>query len=122
MVPMRGAPRARPWEPRSCSLVLLSAVIALAFATGVFLVPHSPVETLVYDVILFNVVPLPAIVLCLRAARRVLEERFVWWGAAAAWALNLSGNLLYGLVVAPLDPQPFPSLADGFWVATYAAL
>jgi diguanylate cyclase (GGDEF)-like protein len=119
---MRGAPRARPWEPRSCSLVLLSAVIALAFATGVFLVPHSPVETLVYDVFLFNVVPLPAIALCLHAARRVPEERFVWWGAAAAWVLNVCGNLVYGLVVAPLEPTPFPSVADAFWVATYAAL
>jgi diguanylate cyclase len=113
--------RTRWWEVRSRTLVLLTAVIALGFAAGVPLVPHSPVELLVFDVVLFNAAPLLAAVLCLRAARRVPEERLVWWGAAAACILNLAGALVYALAVAPLPEEPFPSVADVFWLAAYPA-
>ena len=113
--------RTRWWGVRSRTIVLLTAVIALGFAVGVPLVPHSPVELLVFDVVLFNAAPLLAAVLCLRAARRVPEERLVWWGAAAAAILNVAGALVYALAVAPLPEEPFPSIADVFWLAAYPA-
>jgi hypothetical protein len=106
---------------QSRTLVGLTAVIALGFAVGVPLVPHSPVELVVFDVVLFNAAPLLAAVLCLRAARRVPEERMVWWGAAAACVLNVAGALVYALAIAPLAEEPFPSLADVFWLAAYPA-
>ena len=114
--------RTRRWEPRSRTLVLLTAAIALGFAFGVPLVPHSPAEVVVFDVVLLNAAPVVASVLCLRAARRVPQERLVWWGAAAASLLNVVGSLVYGVAVAPLAEQPFPSVADVFWLASYPAL
>jgi diguanylate cyclase len=118
---MPAEPRKRWWRPRSRTLVLLTTVIALGFAVGVPLVPHSSGEALVFDVALFNAAPLLAAVLCLRAARRVPEERLVWWGAAAACVLNVAGALVYALAVAPLPEEPFPSVADVFWLAAYPA-
>ena len=122
MPPMPSEPRTRWWGARPPALVLLTAVIALGFAAGVPLVPHSPVELLVFDVVLLNAAPLVASVVCLRAARRVPEERLVWWGAAVASVLNVIGNLVYALAVAPLAEEPFPSVADAFWLAGYPAL
>ena len=87
-------------------LVGLTAVIALGFAVGVPLVPHSPVQLVVFDVVLFNAAPLLAAVLCLRAARRVPEERMVWWGAAAALVLNVAGALVYAF----RRPNPYPRI------------
>jgi hypothetical protein len=113
--------RARWSVAQSRMLVGLTAVIALGFAVGVPFVPHSPVELVVFDVVLFNAAPLLAALLCLRAARRVPEERMVWWGAATALVLNVAGALVYALAVAPLAEEPFPSVADVFWLAAYPA-
>jgi diguanylate cyclase (GGDEF)-like protein len=119
---MPSEPRTRWWEACPPTLVVVTAVIALGFATGVPLAPHSPAEVIAFDVVLLNAAPLVASVLCLRAARRVPEERLVWWGAAAASVLNVLGNLVYALAVAPLAEEPFPSVADAFWLAAYPAL
>ena len=52
------------------------------FATGGPLVPHSRHRAVIFDLVLYNVAPLVASAACLGAARRVPEERLVWWGAA----------------------------------------
>ncbi|TFV79171.1 sensor domain-containing diguanylate cyclase [Blastococcus sp. CT_GayMR19] len=122
MVSMAPERQTRWWDARPRLLVLLTASIALGFAIGVPLVPHSPVEMVVFDVVLLNAAPLVASLLCLRAARRVPQERLIWWGAAAASVLNVVGSLVYALAVAPLPEQPFPSVADVFWLASYPAL
>jgi diguanylate cyclase (GGDEF)-like protein len=106
----------RWWRARPPALVLVTLGIALGFATGVPLAPHSPAEVIFFDVVLLNAAPLVASVACLRAARRVPEERLVWWGAAVA------SVLVYALAVAPLAKEPFPSVADAFWLASYPAV
>ena len=103
-------------------LVLLTGVVALGFAAGVPLVPHSPAEVVVFDVVLLNLAPVLASVVCLQAARRVPAERLVWWGGAVASLLNVVGNLVYAVAVAPLATEPFPSVADAFWLASYPAV
>jgi diguanylate cyclase (GGDEF)-like protein len=103
-------------------LVLLTGVVALGFAAGVPLVPHSPAEVVVFDVVLLNLAPVLASVVCLQAARRVPAERLVWWGGAVASLLNVVGNLVYALAVAPVATEPFPSVADAFWLASYPAV
>jgi diguanylate cyclase len=122
MAPLPTEPRNRWWGARPPALVLVTAVIAVGFATGIPLVPHSAAEVVAYDVVLLNAAPLVASVACLRAARRVPGERLVWWGAAVASVLNVVGNLVYALAVAPLPEEPFPSVADAFWLASYPAL
>ena len=122
MAPTPRERRTRWWEARPQALVLATAVIALGFATGVPLVPHSPAESVIFDLVLLNVAPLVASVACLAAARRVPEERIVWWSAAVATVLNVLGNLVYAVAVAPQAPPPFPSVADGLWLAAYPPL
>jgi diguanylate cyclase len=114
--------RRRWWQVRPRTLVLATAVIALGFAAGVPLVPHSPTEAVIFDLLLLNAAPLVASVACLGAARRVPQERIVWWGAAASTVLNVLGNLVYAVAVAPLPAPPFPSVADALWLASYPPL
>ena len=89
----------------------------MLFATGIGRVPHSPVEAVVYDLVLYDVVPLGAAGLCWRAARRVPAERIAWLTLGAAWAASVVGNVLFALQ--PVRPPAFPSLADLAYLATY---
>src|SRR5687767_11586207 len=82
-------------------LALGTVAAGALFATGVGSVPHSPVQSLVYDLVLFNVVPLGAAALCWRAGGRVRAERLAWRAIAAAWALSVVGNLLFALDASP---------------------
>jgi diguanylate cyclase (GGDEF)-like protein len=120
MVP--GEPRKCWWAPRSRTLLLTTATIALAFAAGIPLRPHSAVEVVLFDLVLLNAAPVVASVLCLRAARRMPGERLIWRAAAAGSLLNVAGNLVYALAVAPLPDEPFPSVADALWLSSYPAL
>ena len=97
--------------------LLVTGGLAIAFATGTASVPHSPVATIVYDLLLYNLVPLGAAVVCLTAARRVPLERAVWTVAAAAWILSVVGNLLYS--VAPTNASTFPTWGDACYLAAY---
>lgn len=92
---------------RSDRLIALGTAGAGAlFATGVGSVPHSLVEFLVYDLVLFNAVPLGAAALCWRAGRRVRAERVAWRAVGAAWALSVVGNLLFATAPSPGAPSP----------------
>ena len=59
-----GGPPTRWWRARPSALVVLTAAIGLGFAAGVPLAPHSPVESVVFDVVLLNAAPLVASLLC----------------------------------------------------------
>jgi diguanylate cyclase (GGDEF)-like protein len=90
-------------------------VLAALFVTGVAGTPHSPAETLIYDVVLFNAVPLAAAAVCLQAARRVPAERVPWLALCVAWLLSVAGNLCFSFS----SPSSFPSAADLFYLAAY---
>jgi diguanylate cyclase (GGDEF)-like protein len=108
----RPRPRRRDWL-----IAAWTVAAAVLFATGVGRVPHTPLGSLVYDVVLFNVVPLGAAALCFRAGRRVPAERVAWWAIGAGWASSIVANLLLLLVPAPADS--FPSLPDLAYLAAY---
>lgn len=112
MVP--GTPRRR-WAPESRGLLLVTYGLAALFAIGVAGVPHSPAEALVYDVFLFNAVPLAAAAVALGAARRVPAERLPWRALALTWLLSVVGNLVFSFTATPT----FPSPADLCYLATY---
>ena len=121
MAPMPSEPRIRWWRARPPALVLVTLGISWDLRSA-FPVPHSPAQVVLFDVVLLNAAPLVASVVCLQAARRVPEERLVWWAAAVASVLNVIGNLVYALAVAPLANEPFLSVADAFWLASYPAV
>jgi diguanylate cyclase (GGDEF)-like protein len=111
------APRRRPLSSRTVLLATLGA--AALFTTGVGALPHRGLTSVVYDLVLFNLVYLGAAVLSWRAARRVRQERITWAVAALTWLLSAVGNLLYPLTFEPGTVPSFPSPADLCWLATY---
>ncbi|MCV2491295.1 EAL domain-containing protein [Geodermatophilus sp. YIM 151500] len=102
-------------------LTASGAALAL-FATGVGPRPEGEPWATGYDVVLYNAVSLAAMAVCVLAARRGAPERTAWLALASGLALNVIGNLTYSLVVARMDPEPFPSVADVFYLAYYLPL
>ena len=71
-----------------------------------------------YDVVLYNGVFLCAAGLCWQARGSAAGRRPL----AAALLLNVVGNVVYTTVVARLDPEPYPSIADVFYLSFYPLL
>ena len=104
-------------------MALAVTVTALAlFATGVGPRPDGAFWTTAYDLVLYNVVYAGAAGVCFLAARRPGPDRLAWCALAAAVTLGLVGNLVYTLVVARMDEEPFPSIADAFYLGYYLPL
>ena len=77
-----------------------------------------PAPTCVYDVGLYNVVYLAAAGLCWRGRRSGSGLRAL----TAALLLNVLGNAVYSIVIARMDPEPYPSIADVFYLGFYPLL
>ena len=91
----------------------LLLVALLGAASGALVRPGGAAWGYVYDVGLYNAVYLSGALLCWRAGRRAL---------GAALLVNVCGNALYSLVVVRMDPEPYPSVADVFYLSTYLLL
>ena len=108
------------WPTRAPLLVTL---VSLAlFATGVGSRPDGAAWDVGYDLVLYNLVCLGAAGVCVQGARRSPTERLAWWAMTVALLVNVVGNLVYSLVIAPMDPEPYPSVADVFYLACYLPL
>jgi diguanylate cyclase (GGDEF)-like protein len=102
---------------------LTFTVVSLAlFATGVVSRPAGEVWATVYDLVLYNAVYAGAALVCLGAVRRSRTDRVAWASLAIAVLLGLVGNLVYTLMIATLADEPFPSVADLFYIAYYLPL
>ena len=102
---------------------LAVTVTALAlFATGVGPRPDGAFWTDAYDLVLYNAVYLGAAWVCFLAARRSGPDRLAWAALATAITLGAVGNLVYTLVIARMDVEPFPSIADLFYLGYYLPL
>ncbi len=92
------------------------------FATGVGPRPDGEVWAATYDLGLYNAIYLLGALVCLGAARRDRADRLAWCAMAVAMVFGAVGNLVYSLVVARMDPEPFPSVADAFYLGYYLPL
>jgi EAL domain-containing protein (putative c-di-GMP-specific phosphodiesterase class I)/GGDEF domain-containing protein len=111
------------WIPAPSRRALTVTLVALAlFTTGVWGRPDGDLWDVVYDLVLYNAVYLGAAVVCAAAARRGRTERLAWLAMAVAFLLGVTGNVVYTTVVATLPVEPFPSVADAFYVAYYPPL
>ncbi|KQS66333.1 hypothetical protein ASG41_13570 [Modestobacter sp. Leaf380] len=59
---------------------------------------------------------------CLVAARREPGERLVWWAVAATFAVNVVGSGWSAALSLQTGRDPFPSVADAWWLAAYPFL
>ena len=114
MSPARSAVRTASLDRWLATATVAAAVL---FATGIWRIPHSPADAVVYDLVLYNVVPLGAAALCRRAGRRVPVERAAWLTLGGAWASSVVGNALFAFQ--PVRPPVFPSPAGLAYLATY---
>jgi diguanylate cyclase (GGDEF)-like protein len=107
-----------------CSRLLLVLTVASLglFATGIGARPAGAAWTVVYDLVLYNAVYLGAALVCAGAARRARADRVAWASLAVAILLGVIGNLVYTLVIARMEEEPFPSVADLFYIAYYLPL
>ncbi|MCF6745548.1 EAL domain-containing protein [Blastococcus sp. KM273128] len=107
------------WSRAALGVTLLCLGL---FATGVGPRPAGEVWALVYDLGFYNAVYAGAALVCLLTVRRSRADRLAWSALAVAILLGLVGNLVYSLVIAPLDEEPFPSVADLFYLGYYVPL
>ncbi len=117
-------PGTRTTSRRSRSRLALTLTLAALglFATGVGPRPQGEAWTVLYDLVLYNAVYVLAAWVCLEAAGRSRLERTAWAAMAVALLLGVVGNLLYTLVISEMDPEPFPSIADAFYLGYYLPL
>jgi diguanylate cyclase (GGDEF)-like protein len=111
-----------PGERASRAGLGIAVVAFVAFATGIVDRPDGEGWATVYDLALYNTVSVAAAAVCWLASRRLAAERVAWLAVAAALLLSACGDVVYTLVISRLPEEPFPSLADAFWLAFYPAL
>jgi diguanylate cyclase (GGDEF)-like protein len=58
-------------------------------------------------------------VVCFLRARKAVAYRSSWYVLAAGLGFYGFGNIYWTIFVRPLSTQPFPSVADGFWLSFY---
>jgi diguanylate cyclase (GGDEF)-like protein len=114
-------PRSRSTPVSRLALTGTLAALGL-FATGVGPRPAGETWAAVFDLGLYNAVYVGAALVCLTVARRSRVDRVAWSALAIAILLGVAGNLVYTLVIAPMADEPFPSVADLFYLAYYLPL
>ncbi|WP_245821049.1 putative bifunctional diguanylate cyclase/phosphodiesterase [Geodermatophilus pulveris] len=112
---------ARATAPSRHALALTLAALAV-FATGAWGRPDGEGWAVAYDLVLYNAVYVGAALVCALAALRAEGDRLAWWSMTVALLLGVAGNLVYSLVVARMAEEPFPSIADAFYLGFYVPL
>ncbi|MDP9434085.1 MAG: EAL domain-containing protein [Actinomycetota bacterium] len=106
-------------RPSSWAWLLLGVLAAFVVSTlpGV---RAQPGYSTAWDGVVNNVLYAAAPVLCWHRARRPTRSRSrAWFALAAGLALYAAGNIYWTIAIRPLDPAPFPTLADVGYLAFY---
>src|SRR4051794_15910216 len=107
-----------PRSDRAFHLVAGLVVAAFVVSTIPGVRTH-PGYNLYLDGLLNNIAYTVAPVLCFLRARRASNARASWYILSVALALYGGGNVYWTVLIRPLDPEPFPSLADALWLSFY---
>jgi diguanylate cyclase (GGDEF)-like protein len=101
------------------SLLSIAGFCFAAFAVSTF--PGFPRENgaWIYDGVLYCGVGFAAAGACLIRARRSPGERLAWILLAIGVTASTFGDMIWSVWIAELDPAPWPSVADGFYIAFY---
>ena len=107
-----------PWREMPVPVRALFAVLAVFLAIVVIHdgTPWLDVLEPVYEDI-YNAVLVGSAVLCLARAAVRPGERLAWTLIGVALALWAAGNLVWLYALSDLDEAPYPSVADGLWLA-----
>src|SRR5262245_20285995 len=103
------------------ALAALAGLVLCGYVAAV-LVGRPPAERVALSHWMVAIVELLAVALFALRAAWVREDAWPWAVLGVATAFTLAGWLMYWGVVQGLDPQPFPSIADGFWLWGYVLM
>jgi diguanylate cyclase len=109
-------PRNRGGRWLTAFAVLALAVFVVSTVPGV---RPKPGYNLVLDGFLNNLVYALAPAVCFVRARKATTFRPSWFILAIGLALYGAGNIYWTIAIRPLNPEPFPSIADALWLSFY---
>ena len=104
-------------------VVVFYVVLALVYA--VFVVSTIPGVrpkagyNLLLDGFLNNLAYMLSAMLCLVRARDASTFRSAWRVLGVGLTIYGLGNIFWTIFIRPLNPQPFPTVADGLWLSFY---
>ena len=78
-----------------------------------------PGYNLLLDGWLNNIAYMLSPLICLARSRRASSFRRSWLILSAGLTLYGLGNVYWTIFIRPLDPEPFPSVADALWLSFY---
>jgi diguanylate cyclase len=99
-----------------------TATVVASGAYLISLVPgvrSGPDASTVWDVGVYTVVPLLAAVSCFARSLRIRRDRVAWLSVGAGLTSYAAGTLVFNAVLLPAGDPPYPSVADGLWLALY---
>jgi diguanylate cyclase len=105
---------------RGRALTIVALVVLGAFVVSTIPgVRPKPGYNLVLDGFLNNLVYALAPAVCFVRARRATTFRPSWYILSLGLALYGAGNIYWTIALRPLDPEPFPSIADALFLSFY---
>jgi diguanylate cyclase (GGDEF)-like protein len=105
---------------RATAFYLVVGAVYVVFAVSTLPgVRTTPGYNLLLDGWLNNVAYMLSPVVCMVRSRRSTTFQRSWRILAVGLALYGLGNVYWTIFVRPLDPEPFPSPADGLWLSFY---
>ena len=95
------------------------ASTVLLYGIDILFHPVSPALSELFQKFAASALFFGAAALCLGRGQRSREERSVWWLFALAMLLWGTGAVYFWTAVWGREVIPYPSIADGFWLAFY---
>ena len=95
------------------------AATVLLYGVDILFSPVSPALSELFQKFAASALFFGAAALCLVKGRRSREERSVWWLFALAMLLWGTGSVYFSIALWDREVVPYPSIADGFWLAFY---
>jgi two-component system cell cycle sensor histidine kinase/response regulator CckA len=102
-------------------LVIGGLIWLVGYAVATALVRGEHTAMILSDVVYPVPVALAAGLMIWAAVRAPYGQRALWWLLAVSMVCWLGGELTWAVLELGLHRQPFPSVADVFYLATYAA-
>jgi diguanylate cyclase (GGDEF)-like protein len=115
--PVFGVQHRRPWAV-TCLAAVGAAGEAWLVAHDVFGVGGPGLDVLTTNLVQ-NQLFLVAALLCAARAWLVAEERWAWAVISLGVFAWFPALTVFHLVISRMDPMPFPSIADAFWLFSY---
>jgi diguanylate cyclase (GGDEF)-like protein len=100
--------------------VLLTVVLGVFVISTIPGVRSTPGYNLFLDGWLNNICYMLSPILCWVRARKATAYQTSWKVLAVGLAFYGMGNVYWTIFIRPMDPEPFPSIADGLWLSFYA--